>query len=142
MIVTVAADDRGTVYADGMFLFNLTKVREAVSAQVRCDTKVIAIEVTNDHQQIGLIVMTSSGIVSDNSWKCTSSPPPISWKSSDCDDSSWPPANAYFKNDGTVSGLKLQRLSYMIMEKLPSNAYWLSTVDAFTSRMFCRRALW
>ena len=136
MTIRIATDDTGTAYVDGRLLFTIAKCREAVSATVKDDIKVIAVQVINYAIDIGLMAMTSSGVVSDTNWKCTSTQPALGWNSPDFDDSKWPQAISYFRNDGSSYSEPNIR-----MYDFPINAHWLTTVEKTGSEMYCRRYL-
>ena len=133
--VTIATDDSGIAYVDGRLLFTISDCRVAVNASVNDDSKLIAVEIHNGALDIGLMVQTSSGMVSDTNWKCTSKQQKCGWNSPDFDDSNWPQAISYFINDGT------NPLWFLKMNDFPQNAHWLTTAERTSSKMFCRRSL-
>ena len=136
MTIWIATDDTGMAYVDGALLFNIPMCRVTVSAKVSNDSKIIAVEIKNEKGEIGLMAMTSSGVVSDTNWKCTSTQPASGWNFPNCNDSKWPQAISYFKNDGTN-----HNLSYIRMYDFPKNAHWLTTVANRAPQMYCRRSL-
>ena len=65
MTITIATDDSGITYDDGRQLFTISDCRVAVSASVNDDSKLMAVQINNVREEIGLMAMTSSGMVSD-----------------------------------------------------------------------------
>ena len=73
MTVVFSADDVGTVFADGKQVAECTNY-EVVRFSTSSTIKILAINVINFYLEfagtIGFILQSSTGIVSDQSWKC------------------------------------------------------------------------
>ena len=129
------------MYADGEYLVNITACGKTVKAAVQKSTKVLAIKVLNNFEHIGFMAVTSSGIVSDTDWKCTSASPPSQWNTVDFDDSEWPQAVGYTNHGNVITGTTGNKGYCLNTNDFPQNAHLLATSNRNDYRMFCRRVL-
>lgn len=91
-------------------------------------TKVVAIHGINTGGPAGIIGSFSTGLVTDESWRCTKTFVP-EWNLPDYDDSLWPVAVLY--------GRKAVRLG----PKISSEAKWIWTSTPRDFNVYCRSAI-
>ena len=89
--VTATGDNTIDIYHGGVSVQHDSLWRNAVSATLT-DTCVLAMTVTNTGGPGGLLASTNSGIVTDESWKCSGTEQ-TGWYLEEFDDSGWD--NAY-----------------------------------------------
>ena len=134
-----AADDSGKVYLDGKLVAKTLQFYEV--ARFSAESKrirVIAVSVLNFNigikSNVGFILQSPSGIVSDQSWKCFGSNPQNTWTSSTFNDSSWASAVCYARNR-----------DYNPLEGIAADTCWISTTGSKVYNIFssisCRKVL-
>ena len=70
--LAVAVDDSGDLYIDGEIVIKSMSIyRSYNTTRLRFNSRVIAVEIYNSILWGGVIIETSNGIVTDQSWKCT-----------------------------------------------------------------------
>ena len=74
MKITIVTDDSATIYVDGEYQAT-TLSHVLLSINVTARNRVIAVVVYNVVLSGGLIAQTTTGIMSDRSWKCTDKKP-------------------------------------------------------------------
>ena len=102
----------------------------------------IAVDVFSTVGEIGLMAHISTGVVSETSWKCApskESKESLDWISPDFNDSHWPAAISYFKNDNTARN---DQRDILQMADFPPHASWITTSEREGKRMHCRRSLY
>ena len=135
----------GSLYVNGERVARTIFFYEAVQFTTNSNIKLIAVQVTNfGHidfsfkNNMGFILQSSHGIVSDQSWKCTWSTPNKGWIEMTFDDSSWVPALCYARNDG-----KFYPTLSPIKGVAPSTC-WISTTtenNLLFNTIYCRKRL-
>ena len=95
-------------------------------------TCVIAIEALNNSPgPMGLIASTDDGVVTDDTWRCTSQEE-ADWFSETFDDSHWPSAHMWYDNgDGYWNQIS----------SINSDAKWIWTENQNELSIFCRKQL-
>lgn len=131
------ANDRGTAYVDGEMVTGpgeLTVLRSErfnIPARSRC----IGVYVTNDRFNIGFIMDTSTGIIADCQWKCTTeTQPDLAWTRVNFNDSSWPSAVSITANSQADAPL-------VAKVRFPLDRWWIGVSDTQARQMYCRRVL-
>ena len=66
------------------------------------DVCVLAIKAVNIYDVSGILAPTSTGVVSDASWKCSSAVEQSGWHLAGCDDAAWAQARVIALNDGSI----------------------------------------
>ena len=98
------------MFADGRSLGQDKNWRFASTFQIPGDTRVISVRGENSEGPYGVLGSFSNGLVTNESWKCSSDLYPR-WNSPDFDDGHWPHAVAVGKHgDGpwkVISGIAL-----------------------------------
>lgn len=77
----------------------------------------------------GLIASFGNGIVSDNTWKCTTRGM-RNWQTASFDDSNWPAAVVHDSNSGNVR-----------VNGISPNAKWIGTSQRNANGFYCRRRM-
>lgn len=131
--MTVRVDDVGTLYVDGQGVVSGLHLLDARKFNISSTSRCIGVHVINVYGSIALMVETSTGIVSDATWKCTSENLfSLAWTRADFDDSSWPHAVEI----GTNKGENAWSLSF------PTNRAWISVLNNHNHPfMYCRHKL-
>ena len=140
--MTIQADDVGTVYIDGKLAIT-TKRRAQTKISFSSNSRLIAVNVLDDGLMeigfIGFIAETTSGIVTDESWKCVAYSPPNKWAQLDFDDSSWPNAHPYVMNNFNI-------MMSLFFTPFKNAEWWIkaeqmSIVSMRMSQIYCRKHL-
>ena len=79
----------------------------------------------------GILASTSTGVVTDASWKC-SSDDPIGWYLPGFDDAAWSQAQVVAPNDGST---------WPVIHGISSEAKWIWSQDTGTIFSYCRKTL-
>ena len=66
------------------------------------DACVLAIKAVNIYDVSGILAPTSTGVVSDASWKCSSAVKQTGWHLSGFEDTAWKQARVIAPNDGSI----------------------------------------
>lgn len=126
----INCDDRMTIFADGVQVgkdngkWFMSKIYKFPAT-----TQVIAIEGVNGGGPAGIIGSFSSGLVTDESWRCSNKLAP-NWNKADFDDSSWPGAVPVSRKDNLKG------------PKIAKEAKWIWTGDiAGDLKVYCRAQL-
>ena len=130
-VLKITTDESATVYIDGMQVLK-TEIYKTYAVQIDSSFRVIAIFVTNIFDNIGIMAETSTGIVTNKSWKCTDQIPRQSWTTENFDDSSWPKAVILAVNKGG-NGFMPQ------FNDFPAKRLWISMQNMRAQRMYCRK---
>ena len=112
MTLTAAIDDSGLLFVDGQMVMKL-RYHIPQSATVNRNIQVIALDLLNYVGESGFILRSSTGIVSDSTWRCISNAPPARWSQADFDDSHWPNAVETWSNEKDLIGIKLSKFQPM-----------------------------
>ena len=86
---TFTCDNEMEIFADGQSLGTDGYWRKPTSYIVPGNTRVLSVEGKDTGWQFGIIGSTSHGLVTDGTWKCSSSFS-SGWNSPDFDDQDWP----------------------------------------------------
>ena len=111
-----------------MFADNQRNLVSSVSLDGVCVLTVFAVTVDS---QFGILAETSSGVVTDASWKC-SAVDVVGWDLADFDDAAWAQAQVVAENDGDV---------FAFFAEISSEAKWIWAQDTSRSRAYCRKTL-
>ena len=130
-MLTVTADEECYVYDGGqavLYGYDVS-VAHSVSLSERCVLAVFAIDgIGHDG---GILASTSTGVVTDASWKC-SGVEETEWHLPGFDDSAWGQASVIAPNDGSV---------WASIEEISPDANWIWAQDTSTSLAYCRKTL-
>ena len=96
------------MFADGKSLGKDSDWTKPTTYLVPANTRVLSVAGKDTGSQFGIIGSTSHGLVTDETWKC-SSDPHSEWNSPDFDDQDWPLATVV-ANHGTTPGGKYMAL--------------------------------
>ena len=131
-------DDRSNLYVDGNYL-NSTLSLKVTELNLGDSFEVLAIKVISDLFFIGFMAQTTSGIVTDESWKCTYEKQPNNWMAKDFDNSNWPQAVPYANNgNGVPVSLVFDLLSLKYPE-FPPQSLWISVENfRYQGTIYCR----
>ena len=126
---------------DDKLIVNTKFFYRAEHFSINNKSKVIAVHVKNVNlyavSNIGFILQSSSGIVTDHNWKCTSSVPKNEWAKFNFDDSNWGAAVCYASNGDGFYPLDP-------IKNIAPNTCWISTTSAevpFMANLYCRKTL-
>ena len=132
MLIT---DEIGTVYIDGIETLT-TKLLTVHRINISASFKVIAITVNNFIGRIGFMAETSSGIVTNKSWKCTNNLPLTSWMNVNFNDNQWPKAVPYSENGRGADFLGIK------YREFPPERLWISVENpVYTGNLYCRKTV-
>ena len=140
--IMLATDDFGTLFINGKEIVRLNTFYDPVSIIVNYTIRSLALDITNKpfpHNIIGLIgfiLMTSNSIISDRSWKCSSTTPSSDWIYPDFDDTSWAHAFSYSRNEDCY------KINYPLLSAFPKDLWWISTQKSellIYSHIYCRK---
>ena len=131
--LTICTDDSGSIFVDGVRVLN-TEVFKTYSVEINHSFDILAVFVTNILGHIGIMAETSTGIVTDTSWKCTDREQRPGWITKRFNDSLWPSAVIIAHNKGG-HGLMPQ------LHDFPEDGLWISVSNAFAKRLYCRKKI-
>jgi len=127
-------DDVMELFLDGVNYTDaaMKDVRQTSEVSFPLDTGVIAISCKDTGGWEGILASTTTGIVTDGSWKC-SSVKEDNWMMSDFDDSAW-------KNADTSRGTNVAHGHPR--PKIANNAYWIwaTGYPTKTTEAYCRKS--
>ena len=86
------SDNGGRWYADGLKLDRNSNHNQQQQADVPRTTQVIAVRCHDSGGGYGIAARLANGVVTDESWKCTSNEPDGDWTRIGYDDAAWPRA--------------------------------------------------
>ena len=130
--LTITGDDRVLVYDGGALLLDNWNWYHAHTVTLSTSPCVLAVYAIDSGVQAGILAETSTGVVTDASWKCSTSPG-LNWSRASFDDSAWSYARVIATNgDGRwsrISGISTQ-------------AKWIwADVTPATGNIYCRKRL-
>jgi len=132
-------DDRMEVFFDGVKYTDaaMSKWDNTSEVSIPPHTEVIAISCRDTGHWEGIVASTTTGIVTDGSWKC-SSVKENNWMMSDFDDSAWNNADL---SRGTNGAPKLHKGS--VRPNITKNAYWIwsTSYASPTTEAYCRKRI-
>ena len=128
--MTITADNAFQLYHFGQSVLvnNQWNVASSVSLADAC---VLAVFAVHSADTFGILASTSTGVVTDDSWKC-SAELAIDWHLASFDDAAWSQAQVLAPNDGSV---------WAFFAEISSEAKWIWAQDTSRSRAFCRKTL-
>ena len=133
--LTITADDVFHVHHDGGVV--LTAYHWADAHTVSLDNVcVLAIKAENTGDGAGLLASTSTGVVTDTSWKCSSGGGAVEqtgWHLPDFDDAAWSQARVVAANDGSVWP--------SVLAGINPAAQWIWSQDSSDDVIYCRKLL-
>ena len=86
---TFTCDNEMEIFADGKSLGKDSEWTKPTTYLVPANTRVLSVAGKDTGSQFGIIGSTSHGLVTDETWKC-SSDLHVGWNSPDFDDQDWP----------------------------------------------------
>ena len=129
--LTINAYDAVQLYHLGLSV--LTESQSDVASSVNltdaCLLAVVGIKSSSPYG--GILAETSSGVVTDASWKC-SSDDPIGWYLPGFDDAAWAKAQVIDANGGSV---------FAPIAEISAEAKWIWAQDTSTNIACCRKTL-
>ena len=134
LTLSTCADDTHIVYINGKQVNSNPRENafdQAIITPIPRETKVIAVSITNYEGGAGFkAALSDNSVVSDDSWKCSSTFSE-NWQKIDFDDRSWPAALTIGSTRPTACG------------GFPSSAKYLWTDESYTSliTIYCRKTL-
>merc|ERR1712180_278767 len=132
-------DDEMEVFLDGVKYTDATMkdYRQTSEVGIPPHTGVIAISCRDRHSNEGIIASTTTGIVTDGSWKC-SSVKEDNWMMPDFDDSDWKSADT---SRGTNVAPK--QYGWGLRGNIDNNAHWIwaTGYPTKTTVAYCRKSL-
>jgi hypothetical protein len=144
----VVADEAGEMYIDGELVLSKLTVFKVATFNFSETNRCIAARVSSYIQNVGLMLQTSTGIVTDKTWKClhqTKAFPTTAWSQPDFNDRSWPKAVELYTNGGWRNVLLLEK------DAFPPERKWIgfSAVNSTNNlgllpnyiQMYCRKAI-
>ena len=130
----IVADDRATVFMDGKLVLE-TSVFSVCSLNISNSFTVIAVQLSNIFGYIGFMAETSSGIVSDETWRCTNEKQTNEdWTRVHFNDRKWPRAVPYANNSPNLflGGFR---------DDFPSDRLWISIAKKnHIGVIYCRKS--
>ena len=102
------------------------------ASQVFQDACVIAVKATDTDIRLGFIASTSSGVVTDDTWRCSDDVTGDSWRSYDFDDSDWQYANITGSNGDQPWG---------VISDVSRDANWIWGNASENGVLYCRKSL-
>ena len=93
------------------------------------DLQVVAVYVKNNGGAAGFIASFGNGIVTDNTWKCTTQGI-RNWHTASFDDSNWPAAVVHSANSGNTK-----------VNGIAANAKWIGPSQRNANGFYCRRRM-
>ena len=126
----MTADDIFYVYQGGDVVLTGDEWEDAHT--VRLDNVcVLAIKANNTEGGAAMAASTSSGVVTDATWKC-SSDEHTDWDEPGFDDSAWSQALVIAANDGS---------DYSFVDGINPEAKWIWAQDTSADIVYCRKSL-
>ena len=127
--LTISGDDEFYVYHDGSVVHSSWQWWVAHTVRLD-DACVLAVQTVNTANLAGLLASTSTGVVTDASWKC-SSVEQTGWHLDDFDDAAWSQARVISANDGW---------DWPLVPQINSAAQWIWSQDN-SHIAYCRKTL-
>ena len=134
--LTVTADDIVNVYHGGDVVLTGDEWEDAQTLNLD-DACVLAIKGTNVRSGAGILASTSTGVVTDASWKCSSSSggavEQTGWHLPGFDDAAWSQAQVMTANDGSVWIHEMSGIN--------PTAQWIWSQNSSDDVVYCRKTL-
>ena len=128
--LTISGDDEFYVYHDGSVVHSSWQwwLAHTVRLDGAC---VLAVQTVNGANLAGLLASTSTGVVTDASWKC-SSVEQTGWHLPGFDDAAWSQARVIATNDGsTFRG---------VIAGISTEAQWIWS-QSNSNEIYCRKSV-
>ena len=131
--ITVTADDHVYVYdVDGSILLSSSGWWNTETVTYDADPCVLALKAVDYGEGGGLLASTSTGVVTDDSWKCSRTYHGHYWYHPSFDDSSWSNARIIASNgDGT----------FTTVLDISAQAKWIWADTSNLGSIYCRKTL-
>ena len=132
MTLTIQADNAYYVYHEGDVVLSHAYWDgiHSVSLSDVCVLTVKGEKWDGDH---GVIASTSTGVVTDASWKCSGGVEQTGWHLAGFDDASWSQARVVAPNDGSVW--------FTAVSGFNPAAQWIWSQDSSDDVIYCRKLL-
>ena len=129
MSVTVGADNSAYVYDISGTIHEIGGWSgTTVALSSSC---VVSIKAVNNDGPMGLIAETDSGVITDNTWRCTTTEH-ADWFTETFNDGSWPSAHAWYDYAGGPWGS---------LPNIDANSKWIWTDNQNDLTIFCRKQI-
>ena len=130
--LNITCDDVVYVYNDGDVVLSARNVRDAHTVRL-VDACVLAVKAVDIGGGAGMLASTSTGLVTDASWKCSGGVEQTGWHLDDFDDAAWSQARLIAANDGTF---------WMgVVAEINPAAEWIWSQNSGDDFVFCRKTL-
>ena len=127
----ITGADEIYVYHGGDYdYYSDVNVAKSLSLDDACVLAAFAMAI-GDSDTGGILASTSTGVVTDASWKCNSNGP-TNWHMPDFDDAAWSQALVMAPNDGS---------SWPVINGISAEAKWIWSQDTSTISAYCRKTL-
>ena len=128
--LAIACDDASYVYHDGDVVLSADGWRIAHTVNLD-DACVLAVKAVDINSKIGLLASTSTGLMTDASWKC-SGVEQTGWHLPGFDDAAWSQARVIATNDGsTFRG---------VIAGISTEAQWIWS-QSNSNEIYCRKSV-
>ena len=129
----VSIDNKGTIYADGKFVRNITRWTEASPVTLLANTTCVVIEGKTTGGVGAILGSFSNGILTDESWQCIISNAAKSQLV-------WPKAKSHARNNIKTDSVWIKKNSNKPVANIDGNATWIWTEKNNEERVTCRRS--
>ena len=127
----VSIDNKGTIYADGKFVRNITRWTEASPVTLLANTTCVVIEGKTTGGVGAILGSFSNGILTDESWQCIISNAAKSQLV-------WPKAKSYARNDIKTGSVWINYNADKPVANIDRNATWIWTKNEKEESVTCR----
>ena len=132
--ITATADDHVFVYDDdGNILLSSFGWWATETVTYDADPCVLALQAVDYGEGCGLLASTSTGVVTDDNWKCSSSLIPV-WYRASFDDSGWDNSRVIAVHGGGPWGVRSDI-------SLEANWIWADVTPTTGTTSYCRKRL-
>ena len=132
MTLAVHADDVYYVFYDGNVVLSHVYLDDTSSVSLT-DVCVLTVKAENWEGGYGVIASTSTGVVTNASWKCSGGVEQTGWHLPGFDDAAWSQAQVIAANDGTF---------WMgVLPEISPAAQWIWSQNSGDGVVFCRKRL-
>ena len=130
--LAIACDDASYVYHDGDVVLSADGWRIAHTVNLD-DACVLAVKAVDLGGGAGMLASTSTGVVTDASWKCSGAVEQTGWHLDDFDDAAWSQARVIGTNDGSFwTG---------VIDGISTEAQWIWSQNSRDDEIYCRKSL-
>ena len=133
LTITVNNDDAYVYDGEQIMpvVYNYNMSSSVSLAANACVLSVLAVNIATGGSS-GILASTSTGVVTDDSWKCSSELQTPGWHEPNFDDAAWAQARVVAPNDGS---------SFAFIADISPDAKWIWAEDTSSHVAFCRKTL-